>query len=134
MDALGFPRAIVDAYYHLYRKSLLSTTLFAGSRSLHKPANNLQFDGIHHWIAKDSQFSLPGCKGTSLYYCKKSNVGFHAKCFELYYCKESSLYGALKIKKRKLYTKKRFSVFLSLSIHNSSKISSDQINIFLIKK
>ena len=41
LDALGFRRAIVDAYYGLYRKSLPFTTLFTGSRSLHHPANNL---------------------------------------------------------------------------------------------
>ena len=42
LDPLGFCRASVDVYvyYHLYRKSLLSTTLFAGNRSLHHPANN----------------------------------------------------------------------------------------------
>ena len=51
LDALGFRRAIVDAYYRLYRKSLLSTTLFTGIRSLHHSANNLQFDGINYWIA-----------------------------------------------------------------------------------
>ena len=37
LDALGFRRAIADAYYHLYRKSLPSTTLFTNSRSLHHP-------------------------------------------------------------------------------------------------
>ena len=73
LDALGFRRAIVDAYYHLYRKILPSTTLFTGSRSLHHPANNLQFDGINHWIAKRSQrrCRLQGCKGTLVYYFKK---------------------------------------------------------------
>ena len=34
LDALGFHQAIADAYYHLYRKSLLSTTLSTGSHSL----------------------------------------------------------------------------------------------------
>ena len=48
LDALGFHRAIVDAYYRLYKKSLSSTTLFKGIRSLHHPANNFQFDGISH--------------------------------------------------------------------------------------
>ena len=33
LDVLGFRRAIVDAHYHLCRKSLPSTTLFTGSRS-----------------------------------------------------------------------------------------------------
>ena len=75
LDAFGFRRAIVDAYYHLYKKSLPSTLLFTGRRSLHYPANNFQFDGMNHWIAKGSQqrCSLPGCKGTSVYYCKKKN-------------------------------------------------------------
>ena len=54
LEALGFHGAIVDAYYRLHRKSLLSTVLFTG-RSLHHPANNLQFNGINQWIAKDSQ-------------------------------------------------------------------------------
>ena len=52
LDALVFRRAIVDAYYRLCRKSLSSTTLLKGCRSLHHPVNNLQFDGISHWIAK----------------------------------------------------------------------------------
>ena len=30
------------------------------------------------------QCSLPGCKGTLAYYCKKCNVGLHAGYFELY--------------------------------------------------
>ena len=62
--------------------------VFTDSRSLHHPANNLQFDRMNHWIAKGSQqrCSLPGCKGTSRY-CKKSNVGLHAECFELHHCK-----------------------------------------------
>ena len=64
LDALSFIGAIADAYYHLYRKILSFTTLFTGSRSLHHPENNLQFDGINHWIAKGSQrwCSLPGSK------------------------------------------------------------------------
>ena len=87
MDALGFRQAIVDAYYRLYR--ITSTTLFTGSCSLHQPANNLQFDGIDHWITTGSQrrYSLPGCKGTLVYYCKKYNVGLHAECFKLYHRK-----------------------------------------------
>ena len=89
LDALGFHRAIVDAYYRLYKKSLSSTTLVAGIHSSYHPPNNFQFDGINHWIAKGSQqwCSLPGCKGASAYYCKKCNVGLHAQCFELYHCK-----------------------------------------------
>ena len=92
LDAFGFRRAIVDAYYHLYKKSLPSTLLFTGRRSLHYPANNFQFGGINHWIAKSSQqrCSLSGCKGTSVYYCKKKkkcNVSLYAKCLELYHCK-----------------------------------------------
>ena len=70
LDNLGFRRAIVDAYYRLYRKSLPSTTLFTGSRRLQHPANNLQFDSINHWIAKVSQrrCSLRGCKETLVWY------------------------------------------------------------------
>ena len=83
LDPLGFRRAIVDAYYRLYRKSLASTTLFTGSRSLHHPASNLQFDGVNHWIAKGSQrqCSLTGFKET-LYII----VSLHAECFVLYHC------------------------------------------------
>ena len=88
LDALGFRQAIVDAFYRLYRKSLPPRTLLKGCRSLRHPANNFKFDGISHWIANGSQRwrSLPGCKGTSAYYCKKYNVGLYAECFELYYC------------------------------------------------
>ena len=94
LDALSFCGAIVDVYYRLYRKALPSTTLFTGSLNLHQPANNLQFDGINHWIAKGSQrrCNLPGCKKTSLKNLikkkkKKCNVCLHAECFELYTCK-----------------------------------------------
>ena len=84
LDTLGFHRAIVNVYYHLHRKNLLSTTLFTSIRSLYHPKKNLPFAGINHWIAKDSQWrcSLPGYKGTSVYYCKKYNVRPHAKCFD----------------------------------------------------
>ena len=51
-DTLGFRRAIVDVYYHLYRNSLPYATLFTDSRSLHHPANNLQFHGINHWMPR----------------------------------------------------------------------------------
>ena len=37
---------------YIAKKSLPSTTLFTGSHSLHQAVNNLQFDGINHWIAK----------------------------------------------------------------------------------
>ena len=93
LDALGFHQAIFDAYCSLYRKSSSSTTLFTGIRSLHHSINNLQFDGINHWIIKGSQrrCSLPGCKRTLVYYCKKCNVSLHAECFELYHFRQSSL-------------------------------------------
>ena len=68
---------------------LPSATLFTGNCSLHHLANNLQFGGINRWTGKGSQrrCCLPGCKGTSVYYCKKCNVGLHVECFELYDCK-----------------------------------------------
>ena len=119
LNALSFCRGVVDAYYHLYRKSLSSVTLFTGSHSLHHPVNNLQVDSINHRIAKGSQrrCSLPQCKETSVDYCKKCNVGLHAGYFELYYCKQNSLYSVLKIDKRKFYTKKGFTfTFLSVFI------------------
>ena len=67
LNALGFCRDIVDAYYP-FTESLPSTTLFTGSRTLHHLANNLQIDSINHWIAEGSRqrCSLPECKGTSL--------------------------------------------------------------------
>ena len=67
LNFLGFRRDIVDAYY-TFTESLPSTTLFAGSRTLHHLANNLQIDSTNHWIAQGSQqrCSLPGCKRTSL--------------------------------------------------------------------
>ena len=90
LNAPGFRRAIVDVYYRLYRKILPSTTLFTGSRSSHHPVNNLQFDGINHWIAKGSQQRCSlGCKRTSVYYCKKCNVGLHVECFESLYVEQS---------------------------------------------
>ena len=89
LDALGFHRVIVDAYYRLYRKSFPSAILFIGSPSLPHSANTFEFDAINHWITKGSQHrhNLPGCKETSVYYCKKCNIGLHAECFESYHCK-----------------------------------------------
>ena len=49
LDALGFHQAIVDACYHLQKKSLPSATPFTGSCSLDYPANDLQFDGIRRY-------------------------------------------------------------------------------------
>ena len=93
LDALGFHRVIADAYYRQYRKSFPSTILFIDSPSLPHSANIFELDGINHWITKGSQqqHSLPGCKETLAYYCKKCNVGIHAECFALYHCKYSSL-------------------------------------------
>ena len=79
----GFCQAIVDVYYHLCRKRFLSTTLFRGSSSLHHLANNFQLDYINHWIANGSQqrCSIPGCKWTSAYYCKKMQCLFSCWMF-----------------------------------------------------
>ena len=78
LNAVGFRQAMVDAYYRLYRKSFPSITLFTSSCSLRHPANNMQFDSFNHRIAKGSQrqCSLPGCKETSVYSCKKFNFVF----------------------------------------------------------
>ena len=78
LNAIGLCQAIVDAYYRLYRKSLPSITLFKSSCSYNHPANNMQFDSFNHRIAKGSQrqCSLPGCKETSVYSCKKFNFVF----------------------------------------------------------
>ena len=89
LDALSFCWDIVDAYYRLCGKTLLSVTLFIGNRNLHHPANNLKFNSINRWIAKGAQqrCSSPVCKGTLVCYCKNCNVGLHAECFGLYHCK-----------------------------------------------
>ena len=81
LNAVGLCQAIADAYYHLYRKSLPSITLFKSSCSYNHPANNMQFDSFNHRIAKSSQWqcSLPGCKETSVYSCKK--IQFRSSCW-----------------------------------------------------
>ena len=84
---MSFALAVSDAYYHLSRKSLPSATLFTSGCNLHHYENNFQFDDINHRIAKGSQgrCSLPGCKETSVYYCKKWNFSLHAECLALYH-------------------------------------------------
>ena len=83
LDALGFRWAIANAYYHLYKNSLLSITLFTSSCSSNRAANNLQFDSINHWIPKGSQrlCSFTGCKGTLVYYCKKNTMSVFVLIF-----------------------------------------------------
>ena len=87
LDALGFRRAIFDAYFRLYRRSKSFETLFCGSRKLHHPANNLRYDGINHWLVKGSQrrCAMKGCKGTSKFFCEKCNVGLHPVCHKLHH-------------------------------------------------
>jgi len=55
LDALGFRRSIVDAYYRLYRRDKSFNTLFRGSRRLYSPAENLRYDGLNHWLVKGLQ-------------------------------------------------------------------------------
>ena len=91
LDALGIYQAIVC--YCLHRQSLSFTTLFKSIRILHHPSNSFQFNGMNYWIVKGSQqlCSLSECKGTTVYCCKKCDVGLHVDCFELYHCIQSSL-------------------------------------------
>ena len=70
LDVLGFCRAIIEAYYSLYRKSLLSTTLFTGSCSLHHLANNCSLtvsitglprahsDGVAYQDVKETRYVI----------------------------------------------------------------------------
>lgn len=87
LDALGFRREIVDAYFRLFRKGVPNTTLYPGNRILHYPAQNLRYDNLNHWIVKGGQrrCALPGCRGTSKYSCEKCNVGLHPDCFKIYH-------------------------------------------------
>lgn len=87
LDALGFRRAIVLAYFNLYRKETSFETLFRGSRKLHNPAENLRYDGWNHWLIKGSQrrCAMEGCRGTSKYFCEKCNVGLHPDCHKVYH-------------------------------------------------
>ena len=87
LDALGFRRAIVDAYYRKFRKAATNTVLYPGNRRLHNPAENVRYDNIGHWIVKGTQrrCALYGCKGTSMYFCEKCNVGLHPDCFKTYH-------------------------------------------------
>ena len=87
LDALGFRRSIVDAYFRLYRSNKSFETLFRGSRRLHNPAENLRYDGLNHWLVKGSQrrCAMEGCKGTSKFFCEKCNVGLHPDCYKIYH-------------------------------------------------
>ena len=87
LDALSLCRDIVDAYYHLSAKTLLSITLFTGNRSLHHPANNLKLTVSIAGLPKARSNGVDYQEGTLVCYCKNSNVGLHAECFELYQCK-----------------------------------------------
>jgi len=85
MDALGFRRAIVEGYYHLYKKPF-PDTWFPGSRAT--PRDHVKYSKSNHWIVKGTQrrCALLGCSGTSVYYCETCNVGLHPQCFKLYHC------------------------------------------------
>ena len=52
LDALGFTRVIVDAYFRKFRKSATNTTLHPGNRLLHNPEENLQYNNCGPWIVK----------------------------------------------------------------------------------
>ena len=52
LDALGFRRSIVNAYYRLYGRDMSFKILFRG-RSLYDPAENLRCDGLNDWLVKD---------------------------------------------------------------------------------
>ena len=78
LHTLGFHQTIVDAFCHMYRKSFPPTTWSRGRHNLCHPANNLQLDGMNHWIAMGSQpwFNLPGCKESSKFYWKNVMLVF----------------------------------------------------------
>ena len=67
LDALGFTRAIVNAYFRQFCKSATNTTLHPGVRLLHNPTENLRHDNCGYWVVKGAQRkrALYGCKGTS---------------------------------------------------------------------
>ena len=47
LNALGF-RAIVDAYFRLFRKGVPNFNLYPSNRILHHPAQNLRYDNTNH--------------------------------------------------------------------------------------
>ena len=107
--------AIVDAYCYLYRKSLSSSTLFTSSRSLHHPANNLQLtisitglprghnDGVAYQDVKEPRYII---------------VKYAMSVFMLNVLNYIGVSRAVcKVYLRLIFW---FSIFFSLSTHNSS--------------
>ena len=87
LDAPGFRRAIVHAYFRKLHKSATNTTLHPGNRLLHNPAENLRYDNCRHWLVKGAQrrCALYGCKEASKYFCEKFSVGLHPDRFKTYH-------------------------------------------------
>ena len=87
LNALGFRRAIVDAYFQKFRKSVTNNTLHPGNNLLQSPAENLQYDNCGHWIAKWAQrrCAIYGRKETSKKFCENYNDGLHADCLKTYH-------------------------------------------------
>ena len=101
-DALGFCRAIVDVYYHLYRKRMPFATLFTGIRILHHPANNLQFDGLPR---TDSDGVAYQDLKEPRYIIEKNAMSIFMLNVSSYVSKSRTV-CVFKIEKRKLHTKK----------------------------
>ena len=81
IDNLEFRRRIVESYYKDFSTKATSITLFFKVM----PKDHVRAgEKNHHWIRKGKQrkCAKKDCKGTSLYFCSKCNVGLHPKCFE----------------------------------------------------
>ena len=84
IDNLEFRRRIVESYYKDFSTKATSITLF----SKVMPKDHVRAgEKNHHWIRKGKQrkCAKKDCKGTSLYFCSKCNVGLHPECFESFH-------------------------------------------------
>ena len=88
-DLLGFRSAIVEIYGKSLNRSIISRSLFPGSRIKSPVQSCIRNDGANQLIVEGTQrrCALSGCKGTSTFCCQKCNVGLHPKCFKDFHCK-----------------------------------------------
>ena len=137
LDALGSRRAIFDAYYRLYRKSLPSTTVLRGSCSLHHPQTfcsltvsitglpRAHTNGVAYEDVKEPQHMIAK-SAMSVFILNVLNYITVSRAVCEVYLKQKK-----KVINKNVIFHFSFSLFIILAIEH--KISRDQIKIFFTK-
>ena len=58
------------------------------ARKLSKVSDEVRYDAINHWIGKEKQRRCASCQKTTLYFCKKCNVGLYPDCHKQFHIKK----------------------------------------------